>query len=115
MDGVALLEFFLRGSVFVDEAGDPRLRAGILVRLANAVEDVRGGEAANGDVEAELLSESHRLANNCMNWRAIEARCRVQGRPAGVGAYADAFVHGLSVSGAGAKTTGRLLRGQPPS
>lgn len=56
VDGVTLLEFFLRGSVLVDEAGDPRLRAGVLVGLANAVEDVRGGEAADGDVEAALLS-----------------------------------------------------------
>lgn len=65
VDGIALLKFFLRGSVLVDEAGDPRLRAGGPVRLANAVKDVRGDEAANGDVEAALLGGRCMLAIAC--------------------------------------------------
>lgn len=66
VDGVALLKVFLRRSVLADEAGDPRLRAGFLVRLAEAVEDVGGGKAANGDVEAALLIGCHTLATNCI-------------------------------------------------
>lgn len=66
VDCVTLLEFLLRGSVLVDQTGDPRLRAGILVRLANTVEDVGGGKAADGDVETALLSGCHRLATGCM-------------------------------------------------
>lgn len=55
VDGIALLEVLLRGSELADQTGDPGLGAGVLGGLANAVEDVCGGNAANGDVEAALL------------------------------------------------------------
>jgi hypothetical protein len=55
VDGIALLEVLLRRSEFGDQAGDPGLGAGVLRGLADAVEDVCGSKAANGDVEAALL------------------------------------------------------------
>lgn len=67
-DGIALLENFLRGRPLADQARDEGLRAGILVRLADAVQQVRGGEAANGDVEAGLLVQleiSELSSRNC--------------------------------------------------
>lgn len=54
VDGIALLKHLLRGRVLVDEAGDPRLRSRVLVGLAQTVEDIAGGEGANGDVETAL-------------------------------------------------------------
>ena len=57
MDGVALLKDFLRRGPLANEAGDPRLRAGFLVRLAEAVEDVCGCETTHSDVEAALYGE----------------------------------------------------------
>lgn len=71
VDGVALLKVFLRRSVLADEAGDPRLRAGFLARLAEAVEDVGGGKAANGDVEAALSVGCHELATNCVGLKVV--------------------------------------------
>jgi hypothetical protein len=62
VDGIALLEVLLRRSELGDQAGDPGLGAGVLSGLADAVEDVCGGNAANGDVEAALLDINHVLA-----------------------------------------------------
>ena len=58
VNSIALLEDFLRRGPLADEAGDPRFRAGILIRLAEAVEDICGCETARSDVEAALLGKT---------------------------------------------------------
>lgn len=55
VNGIALLKNLLRGAVLVDQAGDEGLGAGFLASGADAVEDVRGGNGAGGDVETALL------------------------------------------------------------
>jgi hypothetical protein len=54
VNSIALLESLLRGRPLANEAGDPGRGAGVLVGLANAVEEVSGGEGTNGNVEAAL-------------------------------------------------------------
>lgn len=53
-DSVSLLEDLLIGGPFLDQAGDPRLLAGILCRLVDTVENVARGEGTDGDVETAL-------------------------------------------------------------
>jgi hypothetical protein len=50
VDSIALLEDLLVRRELVNEAGDPGRGAGFLVGLADAVEDVGGGDGADGDV-----------------------------------------------------------------
>lgn len=56
VNGIALLKNLLGGGVLADQAGDEGLGAGILAGRANAVEEVGGGDGADDDVEAALLS-----------------------------------------------------------
>ena len=51
---ISLLKDLLRRGPLLNEAGDPRLRARLLGRLAQAVEDVARGEGAQGDIETAL-------------------------------------------------------------
>lgn len=59
VNGVTLFKGVLRRGPLGDEVGNPRLRARFLLSLGEAVEEVCGGEAANGDVETALFSEKH--------------------------------------------------------
>ena len=63
VNGVALFEGLFRWGPLGDEAGDPRLRAGFLLRLVVAVEGVCGNEATGGDIEAALYSGNDMLAH----------------------------------------------------
>lgn len=56
VDSIALLKDLLGRRPLVDEAGDPRSRAGFLVGLADAVKEEGGGNGSSSDVEAALLS-----------------------------------------------------------
>lgn len=62
VNGIALLKNLLRDGVLVDQAGDERLGAGVLAGRANAVEEVRGGDGADGHVETALLSGITRVS-----------------------------------------------------
>jgi hypothetical protein len=117
VNGIALLKNLLRGAVLVDQAGDEGLGAGFLAGGADAVEDVRGGNGAGGDVETALLSSklcvSKQLHTIEDPSELAEFVVESSGSASGGGAYAEALVHGLGVGGVGAKPTRRLAHQQP--
>lgn len=62
MNGVSLFKGFLGRGPLGNEVGDERLRAGFLLSLGEAVEEVCGDEATGGDIETALFSGNHKLA-----------------------------------------------------
>lgn len=69
---ISLLKDLLRRAPLLDEAGDPRLRTRLLGRFAQAVEDVAGGEGAQGDIETALYGAStSRLAPDTLGDQEI--------------------------------------------
>lgn len=62
---VSLLKGLLRGSPLLNEAGHPRLRAGLLVGLYEVVEGEARSEGANGDVEAALYISGNQWSVSC--------------------------------------------------
>lgn len=61
-NGVTLFEDLLGRGPLGNEVGKERLGARFLLRLGEAVDEVCGGEATGGDVEAALFSGHQRLA-----------------------------------------------------
>lgn len=116
MNGIALLENLLGGGILVHQAGDEGLRTGILAGLADAVEEVGGGDGANDDVEAALLSlgtgvseELHSIGDHSELSELVKSSWSASGG----GAYAETLVDGLGVGGVGAKPA-RWLAQQLP-
>lgn len=100
VNGVTLFKCLLRRGPLGNEVGDERLRAGFLLRLGEAVDEVCGDEATGGDVEAALFIGNHMLAKFdfvAIGIGGLLGLWSLSGRVGGEGAYTEAFVHGLSV------------------
>jgi hypothetical protein len=87
VNSIALLESLLGGRPLGNETGDPGRGAGVLVGLANAVEEVSGGDGTNGNVEAALYIVNASVSYFCVCvWQlssALALQVRVWSRSVG--------------------------------